>query len=185
MKYVIGLTGLLGSGKSSVAHYFENLNICVIDTDLIAHQITMPFGAAISDIRVNFGDEFVDEFGALDRAKMRNLVFTQPKMRLKLETILHPLILNRVINLIHTATSDYVIVVVPLLFKSLKYLKLVQQSIFVNCENQLLIKRVILRSNLGVKEIQDILATQPPLELQLRLADDICSNTNIFFFLFI
>ena len=94
MTWIVGLTGGIGSGKTQASNAFEALGVPVIDTDLISHAVTAPNGLAIPAIREAFGDELIDASGKLDRTKMRELVFTNPEARHKLEAILHPLIAN-------------------------------------------------------------------------------------------
>lgn len=178
MQYVVGLTGLIGSGKSSVASIFNRLGIDSIDTDTIAHQITQPGGAAILSIIEQFGTEFINVDGSLNRTKMRELVFVEPNQRECLESILHPLIYSEVIQQIKISKSKYVIVMVPLLFKAVKYLNLIHRSIFVDCKENILITRVSQRSGLAEADVKAILKTQVPRATQLRLCDDVLDNSN-------
>ncbi|MBP9742935.1 MAG: dephospho-CoA kinase [Burkholderiales bacterium] len=176
MQYIIGLTGLLGSGKSQVSKIFSNLGISIIDTDIISRAITNKGGRAIAPIFKQFGADYIDISGDLNRNKMRELVFTNRKALIELETILHPLIFDEVLEQLRLHQDNYVIVVVPLLFKSLKYLKLIHRSVFVNCSESILIDRVVSRNNLTKSEIQAILNTQMPANLQLALCDDVLDN---------
>ena len=182
MQYVVGLTGLIGSGKTVVGKIFTDLGIDVIDTDTIAREITQKDGAAINAIIHNFGAEFITPLGALDRKKMRENIFAVPELRYKLEQVLHPLILLEVLDQIRNNTGDnYIIVIVPLLFKSLKYLSLICRSIFVDCKEAVLISRVKERSGLTTAEVKDILKTQTPRSLQLSLSDDVLHNNGSIF----
>ena len=95
---LVGLTGGIGSGKTAVSDELSNLGAGIVDTDLIAHQITAPGGAAIPLIQKQFGTEFIDPSGALDRSKMRSLVFADPQARKSLEDITHPLIRHETIK---------------------------------------------------------------------------------------
>jgi dephospho-CoA kinase len=173
---VVGLTGLMGSGKSLVAECFRQLGVSIIDTDVIAHTITKNGGVAIPFIKDTFGDEFIVA-QALDRSKMRNLIFSNPNAKDLLEGILHPLILVEVKQQLKEITNSiYVIVVVPLLFKVPRYMELVERTIFVDCEEDILIKRVIDRSGLNSATIKTMLKAQIEREQQLNLADDILDN---------
>ncbi len=176
MQYIIGLTGLIGSGKTMVASIFQEFGVPIVDTDIIAHQITQPGGAAIGEIARYFGDEFIDSSGGLDRSKMRKLVFKTPKERMNLEMLLHPLIFSSVVEQIKQNNDKYMIVVVPLLFKALKYLNLINRSIFVDCDDAILYERVYQRSKLTLSEVASILKSQTPRDLQIKLCDDIISN---------
>ena len=176
MQYIIGLTGLIGSGKSSVASIFNELSITVIDTDAIAHEITVSGGAAMATIVKHFGPEFIAPDGGLERSKMRQLVFTSVEKRIDLEQILHPLIFSRVLQQIKESSGRYVIVMVPLLFRAVKYLSLIHRSVFVDCDEAILIKRVTNRSGLMAHEVKTILKAQMQRRLQLRLSDDVLTN---------
>lgn len=176
MQYIVGLTGLLGSGKSLVSQIFSDLGIPIIDTDIISHVITNSGGKAIAPIISQFGSDYIGQSGDLERNKMRELVFTNPKARMELEAILHPLIFAEVLDQLRLHEDNYIILVVPLLFKSLKYLKLIHRSIFVSCSQSILIDRVASRSNLAISEIQTILDAQMPASLQLALCDDVLDN---------
>lgn len=175
--YPIGLTGIIGSGKSVVANYFAELGVDIVDTDQIAHNLTTANGAAIAAIRDEFGIEILLDDGSLDRQKMRQLVFKNNQAKDKLEHILHPLIYEVAVEQIKKSSSLYTIVVVPLLFKSPKYLELVIRSIFVDCESEdELIRRVMLRSNLTREIIQAIIHSHVAPATQLSLADDVIHN---------
>jgi dephospho-CoA kinase len=143
---------------------------------MIAHELTHVNGLAIKPIKEVFGIELIKIDGSLDRDRMRNLVFTNPDAKESLERILHELIYIEVLNRIKTSTSSFIIVVVPLLFKSPKYLALIDKSIFIDCDESKLIERVKLRSKLDENLIRAILDSQTPKEQQLKMADDIIAN---------
>ncbi len=176
VKNIIGLTGLIGSGKSLVADYFAQLGVEIIDTDAISHILTSSNGGAIQKIKSKFGSEFITVNQDLNRDKMRNLVFKNMQARKDLEQIIHPLIYEVVEEQIYKSSSCYVIVVVPLLFNSLNYLKLITRSIFIDCEEEIIIKRVIKRSKIGLDILKSILLVQMPREEQIVMADDIILN---------
>lgn len=175
-QYLVGLTGLIGSGKSVVAAHFANLGINIIDTDILAHEITSSNGVAIEQIKKTFGTTYLDKTNALDRKSMRELIFQDHGARLTLENILHPLILAKTHELIAVSQSPYTIIAVPLLFKSLQYMSLIGRSIFVDCPEELLVKRIKQRSSLSPEHIKAILKSQAPREIQVTLADDILNN---------
>ena len=118
MPFLVGLTGGIGSGKSAVAELFARRAITVIDTDAIAHELTAPGGAAIQALRAEFGPESIAADGALDRARMRALVFRDPAARRRLEHILHPFIRAESAARASAAPGPYVILMVPLLVES-------------------------------------------------------------------
>lgn len=178
MVQVVGLTGIIGSGKSLVAALFEKWGIKCIDTDLISHQITTNNGIAVSKIRQIFGEEYIDINGSLDRRKMRDTVFTNPDKRVVLENILHPIIFEQVINQIKDINDTYVILMVPLLFKSNTYKNMLARTIFVDCSEDILIERVKQRSQLSEPQIKSIISTQVPRNQQLALCDDVIDNSH-------
>ena len=114
-KFKLGLTGGIGSGKTHVANLLAEWGASVIDTDLIAHSLTAPAGQAIDPIRQAFGADVIEPSGALNRARMRELVFTDPARRAELEAILHPLIGQTVRQEAELAQGLYLVCVVPLL----------------------------------------------------------------------
>lgn len=175
---IIGLTGLIGSGKTTVANCFAEYGIDIIDTDIIAHTITKDDKQTLMEIRQEFGDEvFLNE--TLDRNKLRQVVFSDNLLRVKLENILHPKIFNIVSNKISKSTQySYKIVVVPLLFRSPKYLKLVDRTIFVDSDYKILLDRLKIRSGLTPLEVDAILQQQVTREEQINLANDIIINNS-------
>ncbi len=178
MKYIIGLTGLIGSGKSLATDIFRDIGVDVIDTDVIARQITVANGSAIKDIRDTFGDKYITGSGELNRSLMRELVFSDSLSRHKLEHILYPQIFAQVQDEVNKSSQSYLIVVVPLLFKSVKYINLIQRSIFIDCKEDVLIKRVTNRSGINEQDVRKILNAQMPQSLQLVLCDDIIDNNS-------
>jgi len=177
MSLIVGLTGGIGSGKSTVAALFAEHGAGIIDTDTIAHHLTRSGGAAIAAIRDAFGDDFLAEDGALDRARMRGLVFSDAAARQRLEQILHPMIFEQSkAELRQLGACPYVIVVVPLLPESRNFRQLVQRVLVVDCDENTQVARVIGRSRMAETEVRAIIARQTPRTERLRLADDIIRN---------
>ena len=176
MPLVIGLTGGIGSGKTSAAKFFAALGAYVIDTDEIAHELTQPNGAAISAIRQVFGENFITTEGALDREKMRSLVFSDSAFRQKLEAILHPLILMEAVHRVTLTSSPYVIMIVPLLLETDDYREMVQRILVADCDEQKQIARTMARSKLDAQEVHAIMATQITRQKRLQQADDVIIN---------
>ena len=176
MVYCIGLTGGIGCGKSTVAHAFESLGAAVIDTDAIAHTLTQTDAPGFKEIIRQFGTDFVLPQGALDRAKLRTLVFSDPSAKAKLESILHPMIQAQVQTELNQCRAPYVMIVVPLLFESGHYLPLVQRTVVVDCAESSQITRTIARSHLSESQVLAIMAHQLPRQARLKLADDIIHN---------
>jgi len=176
MTYVVGLTGGIGSGKSAVAELFARRGITVVDTDAIAHELTAAGGAAIEPIRESFGSDFITPEGALDRARMRALVFGDPQSKRRLERILHPRIRAESAARIAAAASPYAILVVPLLVESGAERARCQRVVVVDCEEDIQIERVIRRSQLSDVEVRRIMASQVTRQERLDAADDVVDN---------
>jgi len=176
-KLVVGLTGGIGSGKSAAADEFARLGACVVDTDAIARELTVAGGAAIPAVRALLGAAYVDASGAMDRAKVRELVFADPVARKKLEAVLHPMIRAESERRIAAAAGDYVIHVVPLLVESPGYRQGVQRVAVVDCLEAVQLERVRQRSGLSEEEIRRIIATQVPRAQRRAAADDVIDNS--------
>jgi len=174
--YTIGLTGGIGSGKSAVAALFAKQGIAVIDTDEIAHELTRPGGAAIEPIRAAFGAGAIGADGALDRAKVRKLVFGNLAEKKKLEAILHPLIREESLRRGERAGSPYSILVIPLLAEGGIDRSRYERVLVVDCTEAQQIERAMWRSSLSEKEVRDILAAQATRGQRLALADDVIDN---------
>jgi dephospho-CoA kinase len=176
MPRVIGLTGGIGSGKSTVATLFAELGATLVDTDAIAHELTGASGTAMPAIRAAFGDEVVADDGGLDRARMRAMAFSDPRARARLEQILHPMIREEVSRRVAAAGGPYVILVVPLLVEKSGYRDAVERIVVVDCPVELQIARVMRRSGLERPEIERIIAAQASREARLAAADDVVRN---------
>lgn len=177
MPFVVGLTGGIGSGKSAAADEFARLGAAVVDTDAIAHELTGPGGAAIADLRRLFGPEFISESNALDRKRMRELVFRDPAQKKRLEALLHPMIRAESDRRIAAATSAYVVHVVPLLVESAGFRERYRRVLVVDCPEALQIARVRQRSGLEEDAIRRIIASQIKRESRLAAADDVIDNS--------
>jgi dephospho-CoA kinase len=174
--FVVGLTGGIGSGKSSVAQLFAERGVEVIDADAIAHELTRPGGAAIDAIRAMFGDDVIDPRGALDRARMRSRAFAEPEARKRLETILHPMIRAETERRALAARSPYLILMIPLLVESGDPHRRCDRVLVVDCPEEEQIKRVMARSALSRADVEAIMAVQASRTARLRHADDIIEN---------
>lgn len=174
---IIGITGGISCGKSSAAEFFMKHGVPVIDTDEIAHQLTRPGGPALASIRETFGSDYLTSGGALDRAKMRQLVFSDIDAKNKLERILHPLIREEVARRLTACTAPYVLIAVPLLLETGGYRESIQRLLVVDCNEELQIDRAMRRSRLSQEEVQAIMATQVSREMRLKQADDVLSNS--------
>lgn len=172
----IGLTGGIGSGKTSVADIFAEIGVPVIDTDVIARQLTRRDGAALPAIRAIWGESVMRPDGELDRNAMRRTVFADRRERQQLEAILHPLIRQQVVNALSAVNAPYVVVVIPLLVETGSYRDLLDRVLVVDCPESLQIERVRARSRLSKEEVLAILAAQADRASRLAAADDIITN---------
>jgi dephospho-CoA kinase len=173
---VVGLTGGIGSGKSTVAALLEARGAAVVDTDEISRALTGPAGAAMQAVREAFGERFVTREGALDRAAMRALAFEDAGARARLEAILHPAIRARADALLASARGPYAIVAVPLLFETRGYLDRVARVLVVDCPEALQARRVAQRSGLAAAQVRRIMDSQWPRWRRLQMADDVVWN---------
>ncbi|MES2756409.1 MAG: dephospho-CoA kinase [Pseudomonadota bacterium] len=172
----IGLTGGIGCGKTTVANMFAALGASIVDTDLIAHSMTVAGGPAMAAIGAAFGDRYVTADGALDRAAMRALVFSDPGAKLRLEAILHPLIRAAAEAEAQAATGAYVIFVVPLLIESGNWHGRVARVLAIDCAEATQIARVMARNGLQEAQVKAIMAAQVSRQQRLAAADDVIVN---------
>ena len=177
---IIALTGGLGSGKSEAAKQFAKLGVPVVDTDVIAHALTAVGSPVLTQISQLFGPQFLTKEGALDRAKLRTHVFTNPQERSKLEALLHPLIranaLKQLAENEHQLHPDYQVLVIPLLFENNQYQTSIHKTLVIDCDEQLQISRAMARSQLSQAEAQAILDAQVTRATRLKLADEVIEN---------
>jgi dephospho-CoA kinase len=172
----IGLTGGIGSGKTSVSDVFSELGVPVIDTDLIARQLTARDGAALPEIQAAWGESVMRPDGELDRDALRRRIFANPEERRQLETILHPLIRRRVIAELASLNAPYVVVVIPLLVESGNYRELLDRVLVVDCPESLQLERVRARSGLSAEEVSAIISAQADRSSRIAVADDVIAN---------
>lgn len=176
MSLVIGLTGGIGSGKTSAARIFSALGVDVVDTDAIARELTQPGGEAIADIRQAFTEKFISPDGALKREEMRSLVFSDSSARNTLEAILHPLIRVEVARRIADCGAPYGMIVVPLLLETGAYHELIQRILVVDCSEHDQIVRAATRTGLDERTVYAIMSAQLSRKERLQQADDVIIN---------
>jgi dephospho-CoA kinase len=174
-KFIVGLTGGIGTGKSAAAEEFARLGATVVDTDAIAHELTGAGGAAMPAIAALFGGDFVLPSGAMDRGKVRARVFADPQARRELEALLHPMIRELSQDRIAAAGGPYVIHVVPLLVESPDYRARVDRVLVVDASEATQIHRVRARG-LSDEEAKAIIASQASRNARLAAADDVIAN---------
>ncbi|MCE7526148.1 MULTISPECIES: dephospho-CoA kinase [unclassified Polynucleobacter] len=176
---LVGLTGGIGAGKSAIALHLAELGASIIDSDQIAHLITGPNGAAIEAIRQTFGASYLLDSGALNRSKMRQLIFAEPQAKLQLEAITHPLIREETLRQAQRQMddgADYLVFVVPLLIESGLWLAHLNHLVVVDCSPENQIMRVMQRSQLKRAEVEQIMQSQVTREARLIHADTIINN---------
>ncbi len=175
----IGLTGGIGSGKSMVADMLAARGAAIVDTDVIAHQLTAPGGLAMPAIRQAFGKAFITPEGAVNRAAMREHVFSDPSARQRLEAILHPLIgaeTEAAAEAAKGASGAYIVFVVPLLVESGRWAQRVDRVLVVDCPEALQLERVMRRNHLSPAQVEAIMASQASRAERLAAADDVIVN---------
>ena len=173
---VIGLTGGIGSGKSSVGAAFERRSVPVVDVDAIAHELSAPGAAGASAVAAEFGPQALDRHGALDRAWIRQQAFGDIAFRHRLEAVLHPLIGAEARGRLAAWRGPYGLLMVPLLFERGNLLPICDRVLVVDCPEALQIERVRARSGLTEAEVRAIMATQLARDERLARADDVIDN---------
>lgn len=177
MRLTVGLTGGIGSGKSTVAKRFADRGVAVVDADALAHELTGAGGAAIPLIRAEFGPEAIDAAGALDRARMRAIAFADADARRRLEAILHPMIRAESERRAAAAPGPYVILMIPLLVESGEARARVDRVLVVDCPEEVQIARVMARSSLSREDVTAIMRSQVSRAERLAYADDVIDNS--------
>jgi dephospho-CoA kinase len=172
----IGLTGGIGSGKSTVAGLFSALGAAVIDTDAIARRLTLPGGLAIDAIRQAFGDAMIDASGALDRERMRERIFQDTQAKRRLEGILHPLIGEQTSLEAQASNAAVKIFDVPLLVESGRWRAVVDRVLVVDCSQEVQVARVMRRSGWSQDQVLAVLAQQAGRHERLACADAVIRN---------
>jgi dephospho-CoA kinase len=174
--YKVGLTGGIGSGKSVVADFFKQLAVPVIDADEIAHTLVAPKQIALQHICAHFGEGILTIDGHLDRAKLREIIFNDPKKKRLLEQIMHPLIYAEIGLQVNELQAPYVIIAVPLLIET-KMQALVNHILIVDCSVEMQFDRVKSRDKLNNEQITAIINSQVSRAERQKQADSIIDNT--------
>ncbi|MBN8507341.1 MAG: dephospho-CoA kinase [Burkholderiales bacterium] len=180
-RLTIGLTGGIGSGKSTVAAALVDCGAVLVDTDAIAHALTAPGGAAMPAIEAAFGSEVVAAGGALDRDRMRQIAFGQPDARSRLEAILHPMIGAEAMRQAAAAGGRPVVFDVPLLAASSAWRARVARIVVVDCSEATQVQRVMQRSGWGEAQVHAVIAQQTPRAQRRAIADAVIHNDGLSF----
>jgi dephospho-CoA kinase len=174
--YVVVVTGGIGSGKTAVSDLLQDYGAAVVDTDVIARQLTASGGDAMPHLVARFGSGIAAADGSLDRERMRQLAFENPAARKMLEDILHPIIREHAYRQVQTAAAPYVVLVVPLLVESGAYRDIADRILVVDCPEAIQIERTMRRSGLDREQVERILRAQASRAERLAVADDVVVN---------
>ncbi|MEI8571137.1 dephospho-CoA kinase [Methylomonas sp. LW13] len=171
----IGLTGGIGSGKSTVCRLFAEFGVPIVDADLIARQLVEPGQPVLSLIAKSFGQQMLNQDGSLNRARLRDAVFTDADKKRELDGIMHPLVYGKIAEDVRELTADYCIIAVPLLLES-KNPYVVDRVLLIDCPVDLQIARVTARDKLTRQQVQAIIDSQMSRPERLSKADDVIEN---------
>jgi dephospho-CoA kinase len=175
--YIVGITGGIGSGKTEAAKLFAELSVPVIDLDDIAHQITHKDHLGYIGIKKYFGNKYLNKNNEINRKKLKIDFFKSIKIKEKIESILHPIIFDECKKQINKYKSEeYIVIVIALLFETQSYLKLINESLFIDCDEKIQIKRVTSRDKLDENLIKSIIKSQLPRKEKIEKADIIIDN---------
>lgn len=175
--YVIGLTGGIGAGKSEAARIFADLGMPVVDVDVISRRLTSAGQPLVSRIAEAFGRDYVTADGAMDRAKIRDRIFSSDADRRLLESILHPAIHSEAIKELESYNqAPYQILAIPLFFESNRYEGIVNRTLLIDCAEENQISRVVNRNGFTEKMVRSIIAAQASRSFRRALANDIIDN---------
>lgn len=176
--WILGLTGGIGSGKSAISTMFEELGIQVVDADIVAREVVEPDSAGLEKITEHFGDEILTTDGNLDRAKLRAIIFADESQKQWLNNLLHPLIRESMLAQLQQATSQYVILVAPLLFEN-GLDQFCHQTLLIDVPVEVQITRTTARDKISVALAKQIIASQMPRADKQQKATDILDNNRL------
>jgi len=178
--YIVALTGGIGSGKSEAARLFAQLGVPVVDTDVIAHELTAKGSPILSEIEHMFGAGVLNEDGSLNRSRLRAHVLSNPVERIRLEGLLHPVIYERAIECLKNNESklqpQYQVLVIPLLFENNRYHSVINKILVIDCDENTQDTRAMARSQLSKDEVKALMAAQTSRKVRLNGADEVIEN---------
>ncbi|MGB5446430.1 MAG: dephospho-CoA kinase [Psychromonas sp.] len=177
MTLIIGLTGGIGSGKSTVSRFFSELGVQIIDADLVARQVVEGGQPALTEIARHFGSDILVH-GELNRTLLRKLIFLNEDQKIWLNNLLHPLIRDRIMQQLHSLKGDYAILEAPLLFEN-KLNKLTNYNLVVDIDERLQVQRACQRDNASEESIKAIIKSQIDRQQRLQQADFIIDNSHL------
>ena len=176
--WILGLTGGIGSGKSAISAMFEELGIQVVDADIVAREVVEPGSTGLKKITEHFGDEILTTDGSLDRAKLRAIIFADESQKQWLNNLLHPLIRESMLAQLQQATSQYVILVAPLLFEN-GLDQFCDHTLLIDVPVEVQITRTTARDNISVELAKQIIASQMPRADKQQKATDTLDNNRL------
>jgi len=175
--YVVALTGGIGAGKSEAARIFESLGVPVVDVDVISRRLTSAWQPMVQEIAKAFGKEFVTPDGALDRAAMRERIFSVDADRKKLEAIMHPVIHAEALKELNKhRDAPYQVLAIPLFFETNRYSGFVKSTLLIDCDESLQISRTMQRNGMTESVVRSIIAAQASRSFRRALANEIIEN---------
>jgi len=172
----IGLTGGIGSGKSTVSRLFENLGVPIIDADIIARQLVEPGQPALTKLAETFGEAILEADGSLNRAELRKRAFSNPEIKRQLDEIMHPMVYKEIELAVAQSQSAYCIIVIPLLLETGKS-HIVDRVLVVDCLPEIQLERVLDRDNINEEQAKAIIDSQINRDQRLACANDIIDNS--------
>lgn len=177
MTLIVGLTGGIGSGKTAASTWFEQQGITVVDADIVAREVVQIGQPALQEIKASFGDWVLHSDGSLNRQALRKYIFENIEAKQTLEQITHPRIRTFIIQQLECTTSQYAILVSPLLFETDQHL-LTQRTLLIDTSIELQKERAMKRDLQSQEQIEKIIKTQMPRSQKLALADNIVINSS-------
>jgi dephospho-CoA kinase len=177
-KFIVGLTGGIGSGKTTVANLFEQLDIDIVDADIVAREVVEPGQPALEKIKQYFGDEIVSNSGQLNRTLLRTIIFSDLQKKDWLNKLLHPLIRQSILEQIAATNSQYCLLVAPLLVENNLH-HMVDRVLVIDVTEHTQVLRVLKRDPSNEQEIKRIIANQIPRKQRKAVADDVINNESI------
>ena len=174
-KYLIGLTGGIGSGKTTVANLFSELGIELVDADIVARDVVAIGTSGLTQISAHFGKQILNQDNSLDRAALREIIFSEPKERNWINDLLHPLIRTEMLNQLAATSSPYTILVAPLLFEN-ELDRLVNRTLLIDISPEQQRKRTVNRDSVTNEQVEKIISSQAPRVEKLLKADDVIDN---------
>ncbi|MFQ6372488.1 dephospho-CoA kinase [Shewanella sp. YIC-542] len=174
-RYIVGLTGGIGCGKTTIANLFAEQGVAIIDADVIARDVVAPGSPGLAQIVGHFGSHMLNADGTLNRRQLREKVFAEPQQRAWLNQLLHPMIRQQLLAQAQAATSPYAIMVVPLLFEN-GLECLVDHTLVIDIATEAQIRRTIDRDHVSKQQVINIINSQISREQRLAKADDVINN---------